>query len=134
MPCPRTQQRGNVPIVRGEKQDMSLKILHRPSLSLSWEMSAILANYCTNVRLIFHVMRCKIKLIHYSASEVIVLSDLREIALTSIYRHHCHPVHLYYVCFSVMDPWSIMTTLTQSSVASVIFYRADYHRNCVCKI
>ena len=29
MPCPRTQHRNNVPILRGEKHDISLKILHQ---------------------------------------------------------------------------------------------------------
>ena len=29
MSCPRTQHRNNVPILRGEKHDISLKILHQ---------------------------------------------------------------------------------------------------------
>ena len=29
VPCPRTQHRNNVPILRGEKHDISLKILHQ---------------------------------------------------------------------------------------------------------
>ena len=29
MPCPRTQHRNNVPILRGEKHEISLKILHQ---------------------------------------------------------------------------------------------------------
>ena len=29
MPCPKTQHRNNIPILRGEKHDISLKILHQ---------------------------------------------------------------------------------------------------------
>ena len=29
MSCPRTQHRNNVPVLRGEKHDISLKILHQ---------------------------------------------------------------------------------------------------------
>ena len=32
MPCPRTQHRNNVPILRVEKHDISLKILHQAGL------------------------------------------------------------------------------------------------------
>ena len=41
MPCPRTQHRNNVPVLRGEKHDISLKILHQAGLETARQAATL---------------------------------------------------------------------------------------------
>ena len=41
MPCPRTQYRNNVPILRGEKHNISLKILHQAGFEFETARQAV---------------------------------------------------------------------------------------------
>ena len=45
MPCPRAQHRNNVPILRGEKHDISLEILHQAGFETA-QQAATLTNLC----------------------------------------------------------------------------------------
>ena len=43
VPCPRTQNRNNVPILRGEKHDFSLKILHQAGFETAGQATTMVA-------------------------------------------------------------------------------------------
>ena len=45
VPCPRTQHRNNVPILKEEKHDISLKILHQVGFETTWQ-TVTLAKLC----------------------------------------------------------------------------------------
>ena len=73
MPCPRTQHLNNVPRLRGEKHDISLKILHQAGFETAKQAATSAERHAL---IIAHVPLCILYLYLFKTSVVAIISKM----------------------------------------------------------